>query len=126
MRSIFPRYLFASIVALAFDYAILLLLAHRTSLPAAASGALAYSAGAVIHYLLSRVCVFEPGWLHDKRLSELAAFVLTGLAGLLITAAFLEAGTRLFAFPIPVSKTAAVGASFAATYLMRRRIVFRH
>ena len=125
MRSLFPRYLLASVVALACDYGLLGLLVYALGAPPTPSAAAAYCAGAVVHYLLSRAYVFEPGWLHERRLQEIAGFFATGLAGLLVTVIALEAGTGLLGLPVPLSKTAAVGLSFCLTYLLRHRLVFR-
>lgn len=125
MSALFPRYLLASVAALAFDYGVLGLLVYALGAAPTLSAAAAYCAGAVVHYLLSRVYVFDPGWLHERRLQEIAGFLATGLAGLLVTVAVLEAGTGLLGLPVPVSKAAAVGLSFCLTYLLRHRLVFR-
>ena len=120
-----PRYLVASAIALSCDYLLLLWLVQSDFLSTGVAGAVSYGLGIGVHYLLSRWFVFEPGWLHQRAGMELTGFVGTGLAGLALTVLILQVGSELLGIPVVLSKAAAVGGSFALTYLMRRRLVFR-
>ena len=120
----FGRYLSASVVALGGDYLVLIGLVALTAWPQSLSAAIAYCAGAVVHYVISRRYVFTAGWLHARRLAEFAGFLASGLAGLAITVGVVQAGSQLQA-PLLASKTVAVALSFIATYLLRRGWVFR-
>ena len=120
-----PRYVLASCIALACDYGVLLWLVHGLAQPATRAGAISYGLGVLVHYLLSRAFVFAPGWLNRRRPVELTGFVMTGLVGMALTVAVLEAGTRVLALPVSASKAVAVGLSFILTYLLRQRLVFR-
>ena len=84
-----------------------------------------YCVGAIVHYALSRRMVFRPGWLHDARLAEFAAFVATGLCGLATTVAIVHVGSDMLLLPPAVSKAMAVVASFVAVYMLRAGLVFR-
>lgn len=122
---IFVRYLSVSLVALALDYSLLVVLVSTTAMHSAVAAAAAYGAGALLHYALSRRLVFPKGWLNRIPVSEFMAFVATGLAGMLITAAIVHAVRDVAAMPLELAKAAAVAVSFFATYLMRKKAVFR-
>lgn len=123
--AMFSRYFLASLVSLGLDFLVLTLLVTFAGAAAAPSSAIAYAAGALLHYVISRHFVFAPGWLHQRRWSELLGFLGIGLLGLVVTVVIVEAGTRLLGAPLSLAKVAAVGVSFFLNYLLRRRFVFR-
>lgn len=121
----FVRYLAASAGALAVDMGTFLALLALGAWPAAASAA-SYSLGIVAHWLLSSRAVFAdtvagPG---VGRTRQKALFVGSALAGLALTTAIVGLGDLAGLDP-RLAKLAAIGASFALTWLLRVRVVFR-
>jgi putative flippase GtrA len=120
-----PRYFLASLLALAIDYSLyLVLLRMGGGLSPAQAAAPAYVAGAVVHYFVSRRFVFPEGWLHRHRLGEFALFILSGLFGAALTSAVVWAVSRVPGAGIHWPKIAAIAVSFAATYAVRKYLVF--
>lgn len=115
------RYLGVSILALALDMGLFLLL--RPAMLAAAAGALSYAAGLVLHYLLSSRFVFARS-REKTGLRRFSEFAASGAAGLVLTASIVALLADAMAVPALLAKTAAVGASFCATFLLRRMVVF--
>lgn len=121
----FLRYVLASVGALAVDMGSFLALLKLGVWPATA-GALGYGAGIVAHWLLSSRTVFsdtvaERGMARTK---QKAAFVVSALIGLALTTLIVWAGHAGGIDP-RIAKLAAIVVSFAATWLLRSRIVFR-
>ena len=120
------RYGFASVAALAVDMGTFLaLLAFMV--PAALASAAAYSVGIVTHWLLSSRTVFtdtvaERG---PERTRQKALFVGSALVGLALTIAIVGAGDMAGIDP-RLAKLVAIVVSFAATWLLRSKVVFRH
>lgn len=118
------RYLLASIVSLAFDVALFMVLV-TLMMEASIASILGYSAGIVVHWLISSSFVF-PGKkrggaaLQFQRLG----FVATALLGLAITFGIVKWMTALGFVPL-AAKGAAIFVSFFAVYLTRRFGVFR-
>lgn len=121
----FIRYVLASVGALAVDMGCFLALLASGMWPAGAS-ALAYGAGIAAHWLLSSRAVFvgnvAPGGLARTR--QKALFVASAMVGLALTIAIVWIGTASGSDP-RMAKLAAIVVSFAATWLLRARIVFR-
>lgn len=118
------RYLLASIVSLAFDVALFMVLVAFASDPGWASAA-GYTAGIVVHWLISSSFVFpgktrEGGALQLQRLG----FIGTAVLGLGITVSIVSWLTDMGTLPV-VAKGAAVFVSFFAVYLTRKYGVFR-
>jgi putative flippase GtrA len=119
------RYLAASAGALAVDMGsfLALLALGAWSAPAAAAG---YSLGILAHWLLSSRAVFNdavaPRGLVRTR--QKALFVGSALIGLALTTAIVGLGDLAGLDP-RVAKVLAIVASFALTWLLRSRIVFR-
>lgn len=118
------RYLAASVVALGFDMGSFLVLL-ALGLPAAPAAALSYSLGIVVHWFISSRAVFVTGVAErgPARTRQKAMFVASALVGLALTAGIVGLGSALGLDP-RLAKIAAVGVSFAATWLLRARIVF--
>jgi putative flippase GtrA len=85
----------------------------------------AYIAGAVVHYFMSRRFVFPAGWLHSRQLEELFLFILSGLFGLGLTSGVVWAVSAIPGAGVHWPKVAAIAVSFAATYAVRKYLVFR-
>lgn len=118
------RYLAASAVALGFDMASFLMLL-ALGIHAASASALSYSLGIVVHWFISSRAVFVAGVAErgPARTRQKAMFVASALVGLALTAGIVGLGSALGVDP-RLAKIAAVVVSFAATWLLRARIVF--
>lgn len=119
------RYAIASLGALAIDYGSFLALLglHVAPAPASASG---YTLGIVAHWMLSSRKVFAdqlaPSGLARTR--QKALFLASALVGLALTTLIVGLATRVGADP-RIAKLLAIVVSFAATWLLRQRVVFR-
>lgn len=121
----FLRYLIASVGALAVDMGSFLVLLGVGMLAASAS-AVGYSLGIVAHWLLSSRAVFHDSVAHEliPRTRQKALFVISALAGLGLTTLIVGLGDQA-GFDPRLAKLAAIAISFAVTWLLRSRIVFR-
>jgi putative flippase GtrA len=119
------RYAFASVGALAVDMGAFLALLALGTWPAGASAA-SYCLGIVAHWLLSSRTVFSDtvAARGSERTRQKALFVGSALVGLAITTAIVWSGDGAGADP-RLAKLAAIVVSFAATWLLRSRVVFR-
>lgn len=124
-RVMLLRYLFASIGALAVDMGSFLALLALGTAPVIASAA-GYSLGIVAHWLLSSRAVFTDSVATNRgaRNRQKALFVGSALVGLAMTTLIVGVGTGL-GLDSRLSKIVAIGASFTATWLLRKRIVFQ-
>lgn len=119
------RYMLASVGALAVDMGSFLVLLSIGVIAAGAS-AISYSLGILAHWLLSSRTVF-----HDtvaakgiERTKQKAMFVISALLGLAVTTAIVGGGD--FAGLDPrLAKLVAIVASFALTWMLRSKLVFR-
>lgn len=119
------RYGLASVAALAIDMGSFLLLL-ALAIPAVAASALGYSIGIVTHWLISSRAVFT-GRVADRgpqRTRQKALFVGSALIGLGITTLIVGAA-ELAGLDPRVAKLVAIVVSFAATWVLRSRVVFR-
>jgi putative flippase GtrA len=119
------RYGAASIGALAVDMALFLALL-AVGLEAAAASAIGYSAGIVAHWILSSRKVFTDAIAKEgaARTHQKAMFVVSALIGLAITTVIVSLITALHGDP-RLAKLVAISASFTATWLLRKHLVFR-
>ena len=118
------RYLGASVVALGFDMGSFLVLLEA-GMPAASASALSYTLGIAVHWFISSRAVFVDGVAArgPARTRQKALFVASALVGLALTAGVVGLGSALGLDP-RLAKVVAVGVSFAATWLLRARVVF--
>ncbi len=118
------RYLLASVVSLAFDVALFMVMVAFLVDPGWASAA-GYSAGIVVHWLISSSFVF-PGKTRDGAALQLQrlGFIGTAVLGLGITVSIVSGLTSAGVLPV-MAKAAAVAVSFFAVYLTRKYGVFR-
>jgi putative flippase GtrA len=119
------RYTIASGLALSFDFALYLLLVAM-GINAAAAGTFGYAAGLALHYLLSVSFVFDARATRKRHARLAGEFVLSGLAGLVITATVIAAAINILGVSPLTAKVAASIASFSAVFAVRRLLVFRH
>lgn len=121
----FARYLLASVGALAVDMGSFLgLLAVGTFAPLAS--AVGYCMGIIAHWLMSSRAVFadDVAEIGAERTRQKALFVVSALVGLGLTIGIVWVGGRSGVDP-RISKLIAIGVSFAVTWVLRSRIVFR-
>ena len=118
------RYLLASIVSLAFDVALFMVLVAFMFDPGISSAA-GYSAGILVHWLISSSFVF-PGKTRDGAALQLQrlGFIGTAILGLGITVSIVSWLTELGILPV-IAKGCAVLVSFFVVYLTRKFGVFR-
>lgn len=121
----FLRYLIASAGALAVDMGSFLALLALGTWPTAASAA-SYSLGILAHWLLSSRTVFADtvAARGAGRNRQKALFVISALAGLVLTTAVVGLGDLAGIDP-RFAKLAAIAASFLLTWGLRVRVVFR-
>lgn len=118
------RYLLASVVSLAFDVALFMVLVAFLIDPGWASAA-GYSVGIIVHWLISSSFVF-PGKARDGAALQLQrlGFIGTAVLGLGITVSIVSGLTSAGVLPV-MAKAAAVAVSFFVVYLTRKYGVFR-
>jgi putative flippase GtrA len=85
---------------------------------------LGYTAGLLVHFLLSRKLVFKSKAKGKHELLEALGFALSGIAGLAITAGVVFVSTELLHLGPAISKIIAVGTTFGGVYLLRSNFVF--
>lgn len=120
----FLRYLAASVVALMVDMTLLwALLAGGT--PAPAASALSYSAGILVHWLISSRLVFPDGAAPDGagRWRQKGLFLVSAFVGLSLTVMIVSLGDLAGLDP-RIAKLPAIAVSFLANYLLRKHVVF--
>jgi putative flippase GtrA len=118
------RYGIASVVALGSDIGLFLLFLGLGFAPAPAS-ALGYSAGILVHWLISSRLVFAAGAAPrgPERTRQKGLFVGSALVGLAMTTGIVAVGSQLGLLPV-AAKLAAIAVSFQTTYLLRKAVVF--
>ena len=119
------RYGIASVAALAVDMGCFLALLSF-SVAAATASALAYSAGIVVHWLVSSRTVFTDtvAQCGPRRTRQKALFVGSALVGLALTTVIVGVGDIAGIDPRH-AKLAAVIVSFATIWLLRSKVIFR-
>lgn len=118
----FASYFFVSVVALAVDVALLLLLASYIHYIAAAT--LSFLAGALVHYALSVTVVFRRRRFAARRFVEVAVLVGVGVGALLVNLGVIAFCVEMLAWPLVYAKLVAAGASFVAGYAGRKLALF--
>lgn len=119
------RYGFASVGALAVDMGTFLALLAVGG-PAMLSSAAGYSLGIAAHWVLSSRKVFADSVAErgSARTRQKALFVVSAMIGLALTTAIVGLGTAVHGDP-RLAKLVAIIASFTATWIMRKHLVFR-
>ena len=119
------RYAIASLGALAVDFGTFQALLSARVPPLQAS-ALGYSLGIVAHWFLSSRKVFADQLASSglARTRQKALFLISALVGLVLTGLIVGLATSVGIDP-RIAKLIAVVSSFAATWLLRQRVVFR-
>jgi putative flippase GtrA len=117
------RYSATSLLALALDFTVYLLLTAGDMKPVLA-GVLGYGAGLALHFLLSIRFVFVAAATSKAQARLFGEFALSGLAGIATTAVVMAFATGVAGFPGLPAKVLAAFASFLLVYWLRCSIVF--
>jgi putative flippase GtrA len=117
------RYLVVSAVALGCDLSIYAM-GLKASLAAAAAGALGYSGGLMIHYMLSTFWVFPDPEGRRGTAATLVKFVATGLLGLALTTGLIGTLTGAGLCGAYAAKIVAIAVSTVTVFAVRRAYVF--
>lgn len=119
------RYILASVGALAVDMGTFLALLSAGVPPVAAS-AMGYGIGIMVHWILSSRKVFAEQVAESgiARTRQKAMFVVSALIGLGVTT-LIVGGASAAGLDPRAAKLCAIVVSFAVTWLLRKRVVFR-
>ncbi|KPF87782.1 MULTISPECIES: GtrA family protein [unclassified Novosphingobium] len=119
------RYILASVGALAVDMGTFLALLSAGVPPVAAS-AMGYGIGIMVHWILSSRKVFAEQVAEGgiARTRQKAMFVVSALIGLGVTT-LIVGGASAAGLDPRAAKLCAIVVSFAVTWLLRKRVVFR-
>ena len=119
------RYAIASVGALAVDMGLFLALLALGTWPAGASAA-SYCLGIVAHWLLSSRAVFSDSVAArgPRRTKQKALFVGSAMIGLALTIAIVGLAD-IGGIDPRFGKLAAIAISFAVTWMLRNKVVFR-
>ena len=119
----FLGYAAASALALAGDFATLVLLTELAGVHYLTSAAIGFSVGILIAYVLSVRWVFARRRLANVW-AERAIFALIGVAGLAINHVVMFGLTESAVLPYAVSKLASVGLVFTFNFSLRKAVLF--
>jgi putative flippase GtrA len=124
LDQLYRRYIGASVASLAVDFATFTT-ALALGVPPAIAAACGYVVGIGCHWLISSRFVFTGRVADDSvsRRHQQALFVLSAFVGLGITTGLVGLGSRWGMDP-RLAKGFAIVASFQATYLLRKKVVF--
>lgn len=122
---VLARYILASVGALAVDMGTFRALLSAGISPVAAS-AVGYSIGIAVHWILSSRKVFADQVAAGgiARTRQKAMFVVSALLGLGVTTLIVGGASAAGVDP-SMAKLCAIFVSFAVTWLLRKRVVFR-
>ncbi|MBB6124560.1 GtrA family protein [Sphingobium subterraneum] len=123
-RVTYARYVAASAAALCLDIGLFLLML-RVGVPPIAASSIGYSAGLVLHWIISSRLVFSGAAARDarQRTQQKGLFIASAMIGLAITSAIVGIGTH-FGLDARLAKLGAIAVSFQATWMLRRSVVF--
>ena len=121
----FVRYVLASVGALAVDMGSFLALL-ALAVPAVVASAFAYGLGIVAHWLLSSRAVFADSVASRgrERTKQKALFVISAMIGLALTTGIVGFAD-LGGLDPRLAKLVAIVVSFAVTWMLRNKVVFR-
>jgi putative flippase GtrA len=121
---VYTRYVGASVVSLGVDFAIFMA-ALTLGAPPALAAATGYIAGIICHWAISSRFVFaaQLASTASGRQQQQALFVLSALVGLGLTTGIVGLGAH-FGLDPRIAKGIAIVASFQATYVLRKKVVF--
>lgn len=115
------RFLGASIVATAVQYALLVLLVEAAASDPLLAAALAFAVGAVVNYLLRRNFVFRRNTPHRRSVPR---FLVVALVGVGMNSLIMLVGFKLLGLPYLISQIIATGMIFFWNFLAHRNFTF--
>jgi putative flippase GtrA len=119
----FVRYAFVGAVAAVVDIFSLFALTDWAGLHYLISAMVAFVAGLIINYLLSRVWVFQSVYSPSR---EFIIFAIIGIIGLALNELFLYFFVDLLGIWYMAAKVISVGLVLIWNFLARRRFAFKH
>lgn len=119
----FLKYFAASVVALAVDWGLLVVLTEIAGLNYLASAPVGYSIGLIVGYVLSVTLVFDRRRIADAR-REFVLFALIGLVGLALNQFVLFGAVDIVGLNYAVAKGPAAAIGFFFNFLVRRALLF--
>ena len=119
----FLRYTGVNLITVTLDYAVFLGITHAYDTPTRAS-IVAYMVALLLNYWLTKKFVFGTDGSHKSEHRLFIEFVITGLLGLVITAAVTGLGVHYVQWSPAKAKTIAVLICFVVLYAIRSRLVF--
>lgn len=120
----FVAYSAASGMAFVVDAAVLMMLVIGWGLPPGIGAAVGFMAGLVLNFVLCRRVVF-PQARHTGWSVQLGWFALSGLGGLIATAALVEVLVVHLRWPVLAAKLAAAGVVVVLNFYFRSTFVFK-
>lgn len=120
----FIRYFVASLIALAVDFGTLWALTSLAGVSYLISGAIAFTIGLAVVYILSVFWVFSARNVRNRSV-EFLLFAVIGVVGLALNEAILYALTTVFGLFYLLSKAASVIVVFSWNFAARKWLLFR-
>ena len=117
------KYLLASALAFALDFAVLVGLTELAGLHYLIAAACGFTAGLVLTYVLSVAFIFQERRLRSRGL-QFAVFAGIGLLGLALTEILMALVVGRFGVNYALAKLLVAGASFTFNFAARRVILF--
>jgi len=117
------RYFLVSLVALATDYSLLILLHEVAGLELLLANAISFSSGAVVAWIGSVRWVFRHRSVARPQ-HEFLLFFAIGLGGLLVNEVVLWGFSAASDIPYQISKVFAAGSSFVFNFAVRKWLLF--
>jgi putative flippase GtrA len=79
----------------------------------------------MLSYFLNRRYVFSPGWLKNRKKSELTLYIATGILGSLVTGMLFYVTASIGITNILFQKMISAPVSFIVIFLIRNNIIFK-
>lgn len=120
----FARYLLVGVISFGVDFTVLVALTEVAGLHYLVSGALAFTVGVLINYLLSVTWVFERRGRAHNTTFEFLVYAVIGVTGLGVNQVVLYSLSDILDFHYTLSKLAAGAAVLLWTFFLRRAVLF--
>ena len=120
----FLRYLVVGLVATSADFSLYILLVKAFAVHYLLGNAAGFSAGLVVHYVISVCWVFASRQFHS-RTAEFAVFAVVGLAGLGLSESCMYVGVHVIGLYDVTVKAMATCCTLVWNFSMRKWLLFR-
>jgi putative flippase GtrA len=121
----FFRYIFVGGIATIVDWGVLFVLTDCVQIYHLISAVIAFVAGLLANFTLSKLLVFSGNEAKVNPLMEFVSYALIGIVGLGITELIMFLFTNCAQFHYMISKVIATVIVLAWNYIARKRIVYR-